>query len=162
MKMSMKYKGLKIILMGVVCLLETGCPLQAIDQAAAEPDDMVHAQIELSQAAYSVNESLQTLARANPVASRPYPTVEMINPSLSQLVSVDWTGPVEPLLDEVAAITHYRIKVLGNPPALPVLVTLSVRDATAQDVLRDVQLQVNSRADVLIFPASGLIELHYL
>ncbi len=94
------------------------------------------------------------------ISAEPYP--EPNYPALSRLMNVDWSGPVEPLVRDIAMLTHYRLKVMGHEPAIPVLVTLKNDKITAQELLREIRAQVYLRADILIFPDSGVIELHYL
>jgi defect-in-organelle-trafficking protein DotD len=75
--------------------------------------------------------------------------------------SIDWSGPVEPLVRQIARVSDYRLRVLGTPPAIPVIVTIYERHAKLGDVLRDVAYQCNKRASIIIFPESRVIELRY-
>lgn len=80
---------------------------------------------------------------------------------MSNLVSIDWGGPVEPLVAQIAASSGYKIRVLGNPPAVPVMVFLSVKNVPLGNVLRDIGFQVNTKANIVVFPRSKVIELRY-
>lgn len=125
-------------------------------------------QEQIAHAAGSIDRSLVALyevERAKKpedigVKAEPYP--EPIYPSLSQLVTVDWAGPVEPLLHDIAVLTDYRLKVMGHAPAIPVLVNIENDKITTHELLREIRAEVYLRADILIFPDSGVIELHYL
>ena len=76
--------------------------------------------------------------------------------------SVDWIGPVEPLVTKIAKASHYRLKVLGSKPAIPALVEVSKQDVPLFDILRDVTFQVQKKVDIVIYPNNRVIELRYL
>ena len=81
---------------------------------------------------------------------------------MDQLISVDWTGPVEPLLKRIARASHYRVRPLGVPPAIPVIVSVSAQDTLLAEVVRDIQLQIGKKARIKTYPGSRVIELRYL
>ena len=80
---------------------------------------------------------------------------------MAGLTSIDWSGPVEPLINQIARAANYRVRVLGVPPAIPVLVTLYDKNRMLADVLRDVGYQCGRRATVVVYPESRVIELRY-
>jgi len=87
-----------------------------------------------------------------------------INPArygMANLASVDWIGPVEPLLQKIAAVTHYRLRVIGRSPPVPVIVTIDVNDKPIADILRNATYQAAKRANVLVYPRTKVIELRY-
>jgi defect-in-organelle-trafficking protein DotD len=77
------------------------------------------------------------------------------------LTTIDWSGPVEPLLKQIAMAANYRLRVLGTPPAIPVIVTIFSKNKMLGDVLRDVGYQCGRRATVVVYPGSQVIELRY-
>ncbi len=154
--------------LGVVicCLLLVSCMFTPPPPSPPPPELTAKAQLATTSTAidHSVI-SLYEVERARKpenlfIKADTYP--EPVYPSLSRKLNVDWSGPVEPLLAEIAMYTQYRVKVIGHAPAIPVLVNLTDDHITAHELIRHAQAQVYLRADILIFPESGVIELHYL
>ncbi len=81
--------------------------------------------------------------------------------NLGQKVQVDWSGPIEPLISEVAAFSDYRFKVVGVAPAIPVLVDISHQNVAIGDIIREVHFQSKERANLVVYPKSKTIELRY-
>jgi len=81
---------------------------------------------------------------------------------LGFLVSIDWVGPIEALVNKVAKIAKYRFKVLGASPPIPVLVNIFDKRTSLGDILRVANLQSKSRANVVIYPKTKTIELRYM
>jgi len=121
--------------------------------------------VETAEAAVSVSHSLSELGLAQRnqqgLLKRESEASDLPR-VMSRLVSIDWAGPVEPLVKQLAENTQLRLKVIGKEPAIPVLVSLRKRDTSVYEVLQDVRGQVGDRADIMVFPSSGVIELHYL
>lgn len=117
----------------------------------------------LAEASYAVSRSMVDLAEiaqaAHPMPLPPPPSPATYG--MAGLTSVDWSGPVEPLVRQLAKAANYRFRALGNPPAIPVLVTVYEKNAMLGDVLRDVGYQAGRRASISVYPGSRLIELCY-
>lgn len=118
----------------------------------------------LVEASYAVSRSLVSLAET---ADAAHPATALEAPpspasyGMGQLTSVDWSGPIEPLVRQIAKAAGYRMTVLGTPPAIPVLVSVYDRNVMLADVLRNVGYQGGRRAKVVVYPESRLIELRY-
>lgn len=118
----------------------------------------------LAEASYSVSHSLVSLAET---AQAAHPNPHLAAPpspasyGMGMQTSIDWSGPVEPLLRQIAKASDYRVRVLGTQPAIPVIVTVSATNEILGDVLRDVGYQCGRRASVVVFPGSRVIELRY-
>ncbi len=123
-----------------------------------------HTDASLAEASYSVSRAISSLSETAQ-ASRPLPQLDPPpNPAsygMAGLTSVDWSGPVEPLVNQIARVTHYRIRVLGTAPAIPVLVTIYAKNTMIADIVRDIGFQCGRRATVVVFPDSRVIELRY-
>lgn len=121
-------------------------------------------QASLAEASYSVSRSVVDLAET---AQAAHPLPDLAPPpspasyGMSGLTSVDWSGPVEPLVRQIAGAANYRVTVLGTSPAIPVIVTVNTKNAMLGDILRDVGYQCGRRASVVIFPESRVIEIRY-
>lgn len=122
------------------------------------------AAIQLTEAATSISQSLTDLtsiekAIAPPINCKrlPYPTSSDMN----QLVSIDWSGPIEPLLRRIALMCDYKVRIIGRRPAIPVLVTISAKNTPVGYIIRDANFQAASKAGVWVYPGIRTIELRY-
>lgn len=118
----------------------------------------------LAEASYSVSRSIVSLSETAQ-AAHPIPQLDPPpNPAtygMGGLVSLDWSGPVEPLVKQIASASGYRLRVLGTNPAIPVMVTVYTKNTVLADALRDIGYQCGRRANIVIFPDSRVIELRY-
>ncbi len=165
------------IVICIISLLASGCMSNLHRRATAkdpgffetamrfEPRAHDEAEVKIAEAADSVSESLKELSEIeramHPGARLPTPP----NPArigMAGTASVDWIGPVEPLVAKIAKASHYRLKVLGSKPAIPALVQVSKQDVPLFDILRDVTFQVQKKVDIVIYPNNRVIELRYL
>lgn len=150
------YARLAILI--ILSLIVASC---AKPPASNTPDN---ASTSLAEASYSVSRSIVSLSETAQ-AAHPLPELEAPpNPAsygMAGLTSIDWSGPVEPLVRQIGKAANYRVSVLGVPPAIPVLVTVYDKNRMLADVLRDVGYQCGRRATVVIYPESRVIELRY-
>jgi len=75
--------------------------------------------------------------------------------------SIDWSGPVESLVQQLAQAVKYQVRILGVKPSIPILVTLSERNVPVADILRDAAFQCGQRAELVVLPDSKVIEIRY-
>ena len=118
----------------------------------------------LAEASYAVSRSISNLTEiaqaAHPMPAMP-PSPSPESYGMSGLTSVDWSGPVEPLVRQIANSVNYRTRVLGIPPAIPVMVSIYDKNMMVADILRDVGYQCGRRAAVVVYPENRIIELRY-
>jgi defect-in-organelle-trafficking protein DotD len=130
-------------------------PVQAVDK---------NAQAQIAEAASSVSQNIQNL---DAMTLATHKGVQMPTPvnaasvGMAQIVSVSWHGPVEPLLKQVAQGAHYKLKVIGTAPSIPLVVNVNADNETLADVLRDATYQVAKEAAVKLYPKHRVIELRY-
>lgn len=162
---------LKYLLLFPVAALFIGCTTHkelvysyiTTDSAPVQVGD-INSQSQLAEAASSVGHSLQQISAIQKATHPGVKIAQPLNPDaigMAQLTSLDWTGPIEPLVRKIAATSHYHVRILGKAPAIPVLVTINADNVPLADILRDVTYQVTKKADILIYPASRTIELRY-
>jgi len=124
-----------------------------------------NAQIKLAEAAVSVSNSLDQLAEieyaTHPHAKLPPPpSADQLH--MAQLSSITWTGPIEPLMKKIALASHYRLRVMGNRPAIPIIVEITATHTPLANILRDVKFQAQKKAAIKVYPRRRVIELRYL
>jgi defect-in-organelle-trafficking protein DotD len=122
------------------------------------------ASIKLAEAANSVSDSMLRMARIEKVITPPTADNLQTIPNshtLQTRASVDWAGPIGELTERVAKAAHYHIRVLGQPPAVPVLISLDVTNESLAEILRDIDYQAGKKATIHVYPNSQVIELRY-
>ncbi len=123
------------------------------------------ASMRLVEAASSVSTSLSELAEIEAAAMPPTTTGKSLPDSESYAMqsraSVDWSGPIEPLLARIARLTDFRLRILGKAPAIPVLVGISAHNKSYSDILRDAALQAGNKANIMVYSSTRVIELRY-
>ena len=121
------------------------------------------ATIQLSESAHAVSDSLSELAEIE-AATLPPQNKALPQPfdySLQTRASLDWSGPIEPLVAKIAAAAHYQIRVLGHEPAVPVLISIAAEEKTLGEILRDADFQAGEKAHIVVYSPQKIIELRY-
>ncbi|MFJ1269444.1 type IVB secretion system lipoprotein DotD [Legionella lytica] len=122
------------------------------------------ATIKLAEAAVSVSDSMHEMARIEKVVVPPHKDNILTIPNAYNLqarASVDWSGPIEELTARIAKAAHYRMRILGKSPAIPVLISLTVKDQSLAEILRDIDYQAGIKAFIHVYPNSQVVELRY-
>lgn len=126
--------------------------------------DISKSQSSLAEASYAVSRSLVDLAET---AQAAHPLPDLAPPpnpatyGMGGFTTIDWSGPVEPLVRQIARVACYRLRVLGTPPAIPVIVTIYEKNMMLGDILRNIGYQCGRRAAVVVYPDTRVIELRY-
>lgn len=160
MKIQYSKKIFLSLLLCATSLLFSGCVSEYQPVVTPEGDA---SSVKLAEAADSVNKSLETLEGIKK-AEMPAYKKKLPMPygaGLNGLVSIDWTGPIAPLVKKLAVISGYHFRQLGNAPSIPIIISLHKQDVTLASVLRDTDFQAGSKADLRIMPRSRTIELRY-
>ena len=150
-----------------LCLLSLAF-LGACAPVAKDPPATDEALSVLSRAAASSAEANRRIAgleiaeAGSPAApAMVLPAGTVLPPELLQPVSVDWNGPLEPLLQAIAGRAGYGFRVSGTPPAGGVMVAVRAASQPLFEVVRTAGLLVTSQAAVVLNPSSRLIEVRY-
>jgi defect-in-organelle-trafficking protein DotD len=164
----MKYKHLWLLPLTVLLI---GCSSHktltysyiTTDSAPVQVGD-VNAQSQLAQAAVAVGHSMQQISAID-IATHPTAKLQQpMNPDtigMAQQTSLDWTGPIEPLLRKIARNSHYRLRVIGQEPPIPVIVAINSDNVPLADILRNAAFQVEKKANIVVYPATKTLELRY-
>ncbi|WED42436.1 type IVB secretion system lipoprotein DotD [Legionella cardiaca] len=122
------------------------------------------ATIKLAQAASSVSDSMLEMQRIEKVILPKNKDNTLTIPNAYNLQSratVDWSGPIEEVTLRVARAAHFRLRVLGKEPAVPVLISLNSKDMSLAEILRDIDYQAGKKATIYVYPNSQVVELRY-
>ncbi len=124
-----------------------------------------NAQAQLAETSVDVGHSLQQMSAIDKAIHPKTKISEPMNPAtigMAQQTSLNWDGPIEPLLNKVASASHYKVRVLGKEPAIPVLVAIDKHNVPLATILRDATYQIEKKADIKVYPATKTIELRYI
>ncbi|OAI49487.1 hypothetical protein AYO45_02385 [Gammaproteobacteria bacterium SCGC AG-212-F23] len=155
--MAIKTKHRIIVLLSLIAL-------NACSTTPPQMSNLDSSDHSLAEASFAVSRSISSLSETAQAAhpfSRLEPPPNPASYDMAQLISIDWSGPIEPLVRQLAQVARYRVRVLGRPPAIPVLVSVYDKNMMLADVLRDVGYQAGRRACLVVFPDSRVIELRY-
>ncbi|MBN1684886.1 MAG: type IVB secretion system lipoprotein DotD [Gammaproteobacteria bacterium] len=118
----------------------------------------------LAESATSVSQSLTQLKATEQAANPPISVAEPPSPDtygMGMPTSIDWNGPIEPLIKQIAIITNYTVRTEGKTPSLPIIINVSAKDTPVGEILRDISYQCGDRAQIVVFPSTHVIELRY-
>lgn len=119
---------------------------------------------QLEATATSVEQSLLSLAETQePYQSQAINTVPLVTNAggMGGTINIDWSGPIEPLLQKLAGYTQYKVKVLGNEPPVAIIVSVTGKQMIVADVVKSAGLQAGKRANIVVYPTTKIIELRY-
>ena len=160
----MRIKALTLILFSLYGFLLTGCASQPNLAIQSDDQDLRAATSKIANSAQSVSQSLQELAAieraTHPAAKVPNP-MDPVAIGMDQILSIDWTGPVGLLVNKIAQISQYKVRVLGKNPAIPIIVSVMAKNIPLANILRDVNFQCGRRANIAVYAANRIIELRY-
>ena len=106
----------------------------------------------LVEAVERAERALASLARAVPAPDPEsmLPDVRSVPAALRTPVTLDWTGPVEALADELARRAGYRFAEAGRPPARPLIVSVEANGQPLIAVLREAGLRAGAAATLTV------------
>lgn len=122
------------------------------------------AQAQLAQASASVDQSAAqdaSIQLATHPAAKVAPGLDPATIHMTQISSLNWYGPLQPLLLKIAQTSGYKLRVLGNEPATPILIVINAQDEPLADILQNTIYQAAGKATVNVYPNTNVIELRY-
>lgn len=126
------------------------------------------------QAAENVDRAFQVYTEVNNAARSEELTYEKIRqanwrvnhtPSgLERTLKNSWTGPVRPILIEIAQKANYKVRFIGELPPVPHMVSIVANNDPIVDVLRDIAAKTDGLLDINIHDSkeSKVIEVIYV
>lgn len=154
----------KLVVLFVSILCICGCT-NTTSKRPPYNDPSDDASIKLAEAADSVSNSIMQMAKTEKILTPPQQdntaTIPYTN-NLNVHASVDWSGPIGELTQRIAEAAHYKIRVLGTEPAIPVLISLNLKDHSLGDILRNIDYQAGNKASIHVYPNNKVVELRYV
>lgn len=159
----MKIPAIPLLMM--TALAVTGCARgsaqdvsaqRQIDQAIARSIDTA---ANANAAIAEVEVATSAPTRAGPSPSPP-PNV-VLPAEAVQPVTVDWQGPVEPFLEQMAERAGYVFSSTGSRPANPMMITITANQEPLFGVVRRAGIMVHGYADIAFNPSKRVIEIRY-
>ena len=144
----------KVCLLLMCCLAVAACAKKT-EAPATSPADFVA--VTLGDAAETAHSELAMLAKLRGQGLQPL--LPPSDPSLSQPVSIAWTGPAGGALKEICLQLGYRYQEMGAPSAQPLVVVVRGMNRPAHVLLEDIAWQVQPQAVVRVDPISRVITL---
>ena len=155
----------KLSVMLMSALLITGCASGKIYKKPPSNNPSDDASIKLAEAANSVSDSMIDMARIEKVITPPNKDNSLTIPNAYNLqarASVDWSGPIAEVTNRVAKAAHFRLRILGQVPAVPILISLDLKDQSLAEILRNIDYQAGKKASIHVYPNSEVVELRYV
>ena len=163
-----------VYLLGIIALL-SGCaePADEYDPSASDrkiyitpqtPETNMETEGAIAEAARAATASLQKLARLQ-YASQPKIDEtfrQEFSVELSGLASIEYTGPCEPLIEQIARTADVRVNKIGNPTATPIIVSVSAKSAPLSEIVQNIAYQIQSHARISFNSDNKVIEIIYL
>ena len=143
-------------------MLSAACTPPVLPTAPTSASEQ--ATIKLTESATAISRSLAELDQIQAAATPPARGQHLLDPrsfGMETYAFVDWYGPIGPLVQKIAKATHFRLRVLGTAPAIPVLVSVVAKDANLGDVLRNIDFQAGRKANIVVYAKKRIIELRY-
>ena len=144
----------KVCLLLMCCLAATACAKKT-ETPATSPVDFVA--VTLGDAAETAHSELAMLAKLRGQGLKPL--LLPSDPSLSQPVSIAWTGPAGGALKEICLQLGYRYQEMGAPSAQSLVVVVRGMNRPAHVLLEDIAWQIQPQAVVRVDPISRVITL---
>ncbi|MDC3181322.1 DotD/TraH family lipoprotein [Gammaproteobacteria bacterium] len=126
--------------------------------------DTKDTELALSEAARTAAASLQKLAQLQASAQAPIDNSfrQDFAMELSGLASVEYTGPCEPLIDQIARTADVDVNLIGNPTATSIIISIKADATPLSEIIQNIAYQVRNHAKVSFNADRKVIEVIYL
>lgn len=131
-------------------------PITDIDQIIAEA---VEISSNTNRAIAEVEVATAAPVRPGPGSQVP-PTV-ILPPEAIQPITVDWQGPIETLIEDLAGRAGYGFRVTGRAPANRMMVSVVANEEPLFGVIRRAGAMAHGYADIAFNPSTRTIEIRY-
>lgn len=152
-------------------LLLSACGGEALDRRPDPTDTFYNQDTALSVdnqlvvAAGQIQQSLKELNLTNAAAGSPKADavdVASLPQALQhEITSINYTGPADNLILQLANIAGYRFIAPLHAPTVPVMANITSERTTVGEALQDVGLQIQHQASIIVNPSAQTITLRY-
>ncbi len=127
----------------------------------SKPDN--DAVYQLTEATKSVSASIAKLAEIQRAQHPDYYKTphNVVKAPVSATVSMNYIGPIEPLLRKLAKSSHLKYGKLGKQNGSPIIVSIDAKNSSLADVVKDIAYQAQNHAVVEV-TKSGVLQIRYL
>ncbi|AOG03483.1 DotD/TraH family lipoprotein [Bosea sp. RAC05] len=142
-----------------------GCASKvAVEAPVVEGPDASKLLAESADRAARAQEELARIqtARTAPVPRPVEENLAGVPDDLRRTATMEWSGPAEEAARRMAAIVGWDFRVIGNAPATPVMVSVSMRDIAAVKIMENIGLQAQPFAQVAAIASQRRIEFRHL
>jgi hypothetical protein len=124
------------------------------------------AQVEdrIAESAKRATNAVETLVMIQRARTEPPPSSldeGLLPEELRRRGTIEWSGPADALVSDIARNVGYGFTVVGNPPPVVPTVQISAKDQSAGKILENIGFQVSQFATIAVDPNSRHIELRY-
>lgn len=120
----------------------------------------------LNEAAQQASAALSQLAAIKKAEhpSAPLPFLNLEDPALNTAININsYYGPIAQIVKTIGSQIGYQVQVFGKQPPTPILVDLQTQGPqTALQLLRNIDLQAQTNASMMILPKQKIISLRYM
>lgn len=155
------------ILVAMSALVAVGACSMGSEQAEDNTQSLLNDRlVEAIERSSSANRAIAETEVATAAPDRPGPGANVppnvtLPPEAVQPVTVDWQGPIDELLEDMAERAGYSFSVDGNPPTNMMMVNLRAEEEPLFGVVRRAGNQVHGYADIAFNPSARSIEIRY-
>lgn len=72
-------------------------------------------------------------------------------PGMERKITMNWDGPLRPLISQIAKESGYEILFVGELPPEPHIITINAKEKRIIDVINDISSKVDSLVDISIY-----------
>jgi len=161
-----KISAIALVFLATLPIL-SGCGYFGATRGQPKPQlvaDQDPSSVMLADAADRATRALESLAAVEQVRTPSAASAAMIPQAPAELqkaVTFVWSGPVEPVARDLAAKAGYSFRTVGDVPVSPIVVTMNVYNQPMIEVMRDIGLQMGSRADLRLDAGTRTVEIIY-
>jgi defect-in-organelle-trafficking protein DotD len=160
--MRLNMRGI-VLATAATALLGACAQQQPQDHPPALSEGSIQQQVDqqLAQSGNRAANALETLAMIKRVRTEPpAPALDEtgLPDDLRRVTTVEWSGPADELVKELASNIGYGFVETGSVPAHPANVQVNIKDTSAAKAFQDIGLQVQSWATVIVDPNLKRVE----
>ncbi len=118
---------------------------------------------QIAEATKSASNSLAQLAKIQSYQHPDYYKTpqKVVKSNVKGTVSIDYIGPIEPLLKKLAKSANVKYRKLGKQTGTPIIVSVKYDNASLRDVVENIAYQAQNHAIVEV-NKQGAVQIRYL